>query len=278
MIVHAAVLLLMITTASAFLILWYFWVKKRVEIAQFVEDGGGTLLPFRYFCWVLLGLLAAVSLAQVHFVRVSALVHERLGEVAGLCRLQTNCAAGVDEVKSILQSMKEDISSHGVKNPTLVRGPIRSDSAPDAPRRVALTRSDEPPEDALVSFPPPEGALGKQTGFAKEAKTFNEASTGGGAPGAIEPTRDREKAPKSWSMSLSLSGKTTAESLRVRRSPAKDAEIVERLPLGSEVKITEKLLQDSDVWFRVVTPSGGAGWVDFKYIRLPAASKSAVIN
>jgi hypothetical protein len=265
----------MITTASAFLILWFLWVKKRLDITQSAEGADVRPLPLGHFAWVFLGLIAAVSLAQVHFVRVSALVHERLAEVAELCRAQAARADGLQDIKATVESLRADMSAQTARTSTGGGGPVRAVVSEGASRRVALTRADDHPDDALVSFPPPEESAGKQTGFGREAKAFGGAGLSEPPAAEREPKPQSDKPPKSWSMTLSLTGKVTAESLRVRRSPSKDAEIVERLPLGSEVKITEKRLLDADVWFRIVTPSGGAGWVDYRYIRLPTSPKSA---
>ena len=37
---------------------------------------------------------------------------------------------------------------------------------------------------------------------------------------------------------------------------------------GQEVKVTEKRIVNEGVWFRIVTPSGHAGWVDYRYLKL----------
>jgi hypothetical protein len=39
----------------------------------------------------------------------------------------------------------------------------------------------------------------------------------------------------------------------------------------SGIKITEKKVLGEKVWFRVVTPSGKAGWVELSYIKLEGA-------
>ena len=57
MIIHVLVVALMIVVAAAFLILWYFWVKKRISSVDFNMAQESLLLPFKDFCWVFLGVL-----------------------------------------------------------------------------------------------------------------------------------------------------------------------------------------------------------------------------
>ncbi len=69
-------------------------------------------------------------------------------------------------------------------------------------------------------------------------------------------------------MRLSRVGNVTAETLRVRRQPVSDSPVIESLTAGQKVKVTEKRLIKDTVWFRIVTPSGKAGWVDFRHLKL----------
>jgi N-acetylmuramoyl-L-alanine amidase len=69
-------------------------------------------------------------------------------------------------------------------------------------------------------------------------------------------------------MRLSRIGKVTVESLRVRQRPQLSAPVIEQLTSGQEVKVTEKRVQNENIWFRVITPAGKAGWVDFRFLKL----------
>jgi uncharacterized protein YgiM (DUF1202 family) len=70
------------------------------------------------------------------------------------------------------------------------------------------------------------------------------------------------------SMDLNLTGRVTADSLRVRKRPGLRGPIIDKLPAGQRVKVTEKRLANESMWYRVITPSGKAGWVDFRYLKL----------
>ena len=62
MIFHVAVILLMIVAVAAFLILWYFWVKNRLAHSLALHDEEQVLFPFRYFSWILMGLVVGTGL------------------------------------------------------------------------------------------------------------------------------------------------------------------------------------------------------------------------
>ncbi len=83
-----------------------------------------------------------------------------------------------------------------------------------------------------------------------------------------KPKSGEEDADKVYSMRLNRNGRTTIDNLRVRKLPVSDAPVVEKLMSGQEVKVTEKRIVNEGVWFRIVTPSGRAGWVDYRYLKL----------
>jgi Bacterial SH3 domain len=69
-------------------------------------------------------------------------------------------------------------------------------------------------------------------------------------------------------MHLSRGGRVLTDHLRVRNRPVATAPVVDKLMTGQMVKVTGKRLSGSRIWYRVVTPTGRAGWVDFQYVRL----------
>jgi uncharacterized protein YgiM (DUF1202 family) len=75
------------------------------------------------------------------------------------------------------------------------------------------------------------------------------------------------------SMTLDLNGRVITDALRVRKRPASDAVVIDKLGSGEQVKVTEKRVVDRKLWYRVITPSGRAGWVDFRYLELLASSR-----
>jgi uncharacterized protein YgiM (DUF1202 family) len=69
-------------------------------------------------------------------------------------------------------------------------------------------------------------------------------------------------------MRLSRVGRVVEDSVPVKKRPTDNSPVVEQLAVGQEVKVTEKRLSRKDLWFRIVTPSGRAGWVDYRSVRL----------
>ena len=88
MILHFAIIAIQCAALAAFLILWYFWVKKRIGSSLCFEEEEQILFPFRYFSWILMGLVVITVVAQIHFVRVSSLVHERVASMTGFYEKQ----------------------------------------------------------------------------------------------------------------------------------------------------------------------------------------------
>ena len=70
-------------------------------------------------------------------------------------------------------------------------------------------------------------------------------------------------------MGLSRQGKILRDQVRVRQKPSLEAPPVDKLMSGQQVKVTEKKLDlDGKIWFRVITPAGRAGWVDWRFVKL----------
>jgi len=278
MIIHLAVIILMLATLGAFLILWYFWVKKKVEASFFLDDEEQVLFPFRYFSWIFIGLVVLTCLAQVHFLRVSAAVHERLAQVAGFHKSQQSCAGAVDELKVMMQGVRKDVNAgftrlaaNAARPPALAETldrPTRFDDAPaTAPAKTPL-------RDDLPLGLPKVGKADTASSFAQEARASASEDAVDDRPleGDTEP---KDPAKGVWSMALNMEGKVTTDSLRVRKEPDKSARVVAKLKAGDQVKVTEKRIVDDGMWFRVITPNGRAGWVDFRFLKLQALAQPA---
>jgi uncharacterized protein YgiM (DUF1202 family) len=69
-------------------------------------------------------------------------------------------------------------------------------------------------------------------------------------------------------MSLNRKGRVLTDNLRVHKRPGLQTGVVDKLMAGQEVKVTEKLMANDAMWFRVVTPSGRSGWVHFGHVKL----------
>ncbi len=76
-------------------------------------------------------------------------------------------------------------------------------------------------------------------------------------------------------MRVNNMGNITRTGLRVRKQPSTDSDVIEKLTSGQQVKVTEKRMVKNTVWFRVITPSGTAGWVDYRYLRLDAKADNS---
>ena len=78
MLLHITVISLQCAAVGAFLILWYFWARKKLLCSYMLQDDQQVLFPFRYFSWILIGIVLITSLVQIHFVRTASLMHEKL--------------------------------------------------------------------------------------------------------------------------------------------------------------------------------------------------------
>lgn len=263
MLIHIIIISLQCVAIASFLILWYFWVKKKLENAYLVEDERAILFPFRYFSWVLIGLVLVTSIAQIHFVRVSSQVHERMAAIVANSKAAPQQTRSLDELKVMMEKVRRDMESNfktlraqlpdkqlQVKSlQTIADVNTLSDKSAD---KEGLLRTEK-------TKPEPHGNV-----FAKEAK-----SSGAAATEASERHNPIEDSSKDQSMRLSRNGKILRDQVNVRQRPQIDSSAVDRLMSGQQVKVTEKRLDsEGKIWFRIITPSGRAGWIDFRFVKL----------
>lgn len=282
MIFHIIIILFMITAAAAFLILWYLWVKRKLESAYFLDDEQQTLFPFRHFSWLLIGVILVTCLTQIHFVRVSSTVHQKLSElVAPPPVAERVSAADLAELKSMVTGLREEVVELGLKTEQARMAPKTKITPPEkkpaaaSERPAAISRPRAPRKDALIALKPkPRPSV--RGNFAGEAKASSAKSAVESPPAkkadpseARPPAKAKEE-KEVWSMTLNLAGTVTADSLNVRKRPSEKSQVIDRLASGQVVKVTEKRVVGDRVWFRVVTADGRAGWVDFRYLRLQA--------
>jgi hypothetical protein len=267
-------IMLMMSALAAFLILWYFWVKRRLAGSCFLDDEQRILFPFKYFSWVLLGVVFVTCVAQVHFVRVSAGLHESLA--ARTCtsnRLQVD-QSRFDELKEMLRSVRGDMNS-GFKRivarsedriKPLVSDRAKSLHASPSPKTAKIASAVTLPSAARAKGP---------IGFGKAAGTYSAPApkAPSATPKAEAKSKKEKREAKVWSMNLDLTGQVTADVLRVRERPEGTAPVVERLKAGSVVRVKEKRFVDDSLWFKIESPSELSGWVDFRYLKLLTSAK-----
>jgi hypothetical protein len=267
------VIVLQLAALAAFLILWYFWIKKKLEASFLLEEEENVLFPFRYFSWIFIGVILVTCLVQVHFVRVSCSVHERMASFASSLKKQELNAKAIDELKMTLEKLRLDTDSNfkALKTHNLAAfncaAEASSEAKPQASAKETRGPSNSRNRSALITAKEskPEGQ-----GFAGAARAFSAPRT---EEASLSKTKGAtEDADKVYSMRLNLSGRTKIDNLRVRKLPLPDAPVVDKLMSGQEVKVTEKRIVNEGVWFRVVTPSGRAGWVDYRYLKLEGAA------
>ena len=275
MIVHFVIVSTQCAALAAFLILWYFWVKKRIETALPVDDNEKVLFPFRYFSWLLLGMVLVSCLLQIHFVRVSAEVHEKLAAMTNFYSNQAQSIRSLDELKVTLERLRRDIDANCRSLRAKASGrdyfPKAGETAPD----LAVTNVDQLKTDALASLQALRD-IQEDNGFSKEAKASSASQAGPPPARAIDPPR--KAGGKVYSMRLSRVGRVVEDGVPVKKRPTENSPVVEQLVCGQEVKVTEKRLSNEDMWFRIVTPSGRAGWVDYRRVKLDKKSWTSLSN
>ncbi len=263
MLVHVVIISLQCAAVAAFLLLWYFWARKKIETSYLLEDEEQILFPFRYFSWALIALILATSLAQIHFVRTSAQLNEKIAGVIAQNKMAVQHTKSLDELKGLMEKTKRDmdgnfkslrtqLADRGLQTKSLQT--IADLSAPsDKGDKEAFLRPEKPRADYTGQS------------FAKEARASSfEASSAKAGPDSSEEHRPRE-----LSMGLSRHGKILRDQVRVRQKPSLEAPAVDKLMSGQQVKVTEKKLDlDGKIWFRVITPAGRAGWVDWRFVKL----------
>lgn len=272
MLLHFAIISLQAGCLAAFLILWYFWVKRKMDAVFALEGEEQALFPFRHFSWVLLGLVLVTSLAQIHFVRVSSQVHEKMAAMSEAYKRQEQAARALADMKVTVEKLRRDMDSNfkGLKALMPDQSGILKPGLTSADARISS--EDNQPEKAPAG-PQRRIAHTEKDAFAREAKassanTLRNSLTEPPAA-VVTPGSDDQQ---TYSMTLNRQGRILKDRLRVRKHPSLDAPAVEHLMSGQQVKVTEKRVSNENVWFRVVTPSGLAGWINYRYVKLEGSA------
>jgi len=269
MVLHIVIISLQCAAIAAFLLLWYFWTKKKIETSYLLEDEEHILFPFRYFSWLLIGVILATSVAQIHFVRASSVTQEKIAAILAQNKPTAQQNKAVEDLKGLLEKTKRDmdanfknlraqITDRGLQAKSLQTIADLSHSSDKSPDKEGFVRSDASRLDSSSGT------------FAKEAKAFSSA---GASAGKIEQPKAEGDEHQEYSMRLNRQGKILRDQVRVRQKPSVEATPVDRLMTGQPVKVTEKKLDtDGRIWFRVITPSGRAGWIDWRFVKLEGSN------
>jgi hypothetical protein len=260
MLLHVAIILLQVAALVAFLIVWYFWAKKKLLCSFMVDDEQQVLFPFRYFSWILLGVVLVTCLAQVHFIRSSSQFQDKLAALTTSFQKQEHAIRSLQGFQGSVDKLRKELSSIVVE----IRSQHAAYMSQTSQRNSLLASASRVASDlqeGLQASPSP------GDGFSGEAKAAGSNAIKG-IVADPKPSPAAKDDTDAFSMRLNRLGEVTAAALRVRKKPTADGAIIEKLASGEQVKVTEKRLSKDAAWFRVITPSGRAGWVDFRFVKL----------
>jgi hypothetical protein len=246
---------------AAFVILWRMWIRKKLASSFLIEDEDRFLFPFRYLSWVLGGVVLITGLAQAHFLYVSINDHRETAKLKNLDKKVDEQSRNIDEMKRIVEKLGRDVELNFKALKVFGKDQFNSMKSNRLTNDLRMHGSDPASKESSSTKPANIKSASLQNGFAKEAKASSSS--------ASEDSKARDtQIADTGSMHLSRKGKSIADYLRVRRYPKEEAPVVDRLMSGQPIKVTEKKVSGEKVWFRVITPSGKAGWVEYTYVKL----------
>jgi len=266
MVIHLTVAALQLAALAVLIILWHFWVKRKLEVSRCPDDANHALLPFRRLCRLLLGLVFLTCLVQIYCLWASSTIHEKIASTTTPGKKQEQNIRVINELKRMIENLRKETASNSrflqAMKSEQDSGAQGGPQNPDSPRVPTAGLLEG--QARLNSQTGKTGSV--EGGFAKEAKASSIASGHKAIEKRFETRADASE--QIYSMRLNRQGHVVTEKLRVRKRPQQKSEIVEKLLEGQQVKVTEKRLLNDTMWFRVITPSGRAGWVDFRYLAL----------
>lgn len=298
MLFHLLVALTMLASVVAFIILWYFWIKKKLDAANVLEGEQQILFPFKHFAWLLIGLIVVSCLVQVHFTRVSSGVYEDLDAMATFLEEQRAECVNVRELDRAIKDLRKDVNTRfdGLKElsektirtvaqSTQVDHSKNTASKPGSSLKqtrtarrsstvVARSTSPKPTQQqAKLKKPKPATSHVMFAGAARAAAPA-ETSTTDPVAAASEDLKQEKKPGEQevLSMRLDLKGTVKASVLLVRQEPQSKANVVDKIRSGEVVKVSEKRIVDDQMWYAVTTSQGKSGWVDYRYLKLQTNS------
>ena len=259
---HITLALVQVATLAAFLILWRLWVRKKLTASFLIEDEDRILFPFKYFSWILFGVVLVTSLAQIHFMWASFRMEKSLAAMKNVYKMAEKHGQTVEETKLLVEKLTREMELNTKAVKLFSRElPLNAKSSKMmTDLRVAQAETQTRNTQSRNSH----------TGdsFDQEAKASSKERAAADSKHKDEAPAVDETPDASQSMRLNRRGSVVGNGLRVRKAPDETSDVVETLNAGKYVKVTEKRFHKDRVWFRIITPSGRAGWVDFNFVKL----------
>lgn len=253
--------IIQIVCLIGFLIIWRMWIRKKLASSFLIEDEDRLLFPFRYLSWALAGVVLITALAQAHFLWVYARESKESSKIKALYTKVEEQGRNLDETKRMVEKLGRDVELNFKALKVFGKDQLNQMRTNRLTNDLRLRQNELPLKEHTSSKLNDIKSASLQNPFAQEAKASSAADTVKNAERNVEMT----------SMRLSRKGKATTDNLRVRKQPNEDSQIVDKLMAGQAIKITEKKVTGDKIWFRVITPSGKAGWVDYSYVKLEGA-------
>lgn len=259
---HLIFVFVQAATLAAFMIMWRLWIRKKLTASFLIEDEDRITFPFKYFSWVLLAVFLVTSVAQTHYVWMSQNFEKNALALKNVYQMAEKHGQQIEETKMIVEKLARELEL----NTKAVK--LFSKDLP------SLVRSSKINNDLKVT---PNEAAAKSTqlraslntgSFDKEAKASSKERVSLDNKNTSDSESVSEESDSVHSMRLNRRGSVVGNGLRVRKSPDETSDVVETLSAGKLVKVTEKRFQKDRVWFRIITPTGRAGWVDFNFVKL----------
>jgi hypothetical protein len=266
MAIHLTVAALQLAALAVLIVLWHFWVRRKLEVPRGPDDAKHALPPFGRLCRLLLGLVFLTSLVQIYLQWAPSTIHENIAPTTTPGKKQEQNTRVINELKGLIENLRKEAAGN-----SKVLHAMKSERCSGVQAGLSNPSSLRVPSGGLLEARPQQNSQTGKTGsveggFAKEAKASSIASGHKAIEKRFETRADANE--QTYSMRLNRQGRVITEKLRVRKRPQQNSEIVEKLLDGQQVKVTEKRLHNDTMWFRVVTPTGRAGWVDFRYLTL----------
>ncbi len=257
--------IIQIACLVSFLVLWRMWIRKKLATSFLIEDEDRLLFPFRYLSWILGGVVLITALAQAHFLWVTTRESKETSKIKALYAKVEEQGRTVDEMKRIVEKLGRDVELNFKALKVFGKDQLNQMRANKLTNDLRLRQNDSAAKDPGTSKPNSIKSASLQNPFAQEAKASSASVA------LSDSTKNVEHNSDNTSMRLSRKGKATADNLRVRKQPSENSPIVDRLMAGQTIKVTEKKIIGDKIWFRVITPSGRAGWVEYSYVKLEGA-------